>query len=93
LSQKIDPSYWKTKDGAAFNAIGELCNPDASMNERFEAADLLRAAIGMPLKHTKKCAINRCENDEPDASDCDCGYWDEPGLPALTAASETGVGK
>ncbi len=63
---------------AAFNAISELCNPDANMAERMEAADLLRAAIGMPTKHKADCGINTTESDEPDASDCDCGYWGEP---------------
>ena len=79
MLSKTNPNYWKTKEGAAFNAIGELCNPDASMAERIEAADGLRKAIGMPLRHTSKCAIHK--SDEPDASECNCGYWDEPGLP------------
>lgn len=70
--------YWKTKEGAAFNAISELCNPDASMTERIEAADVLRVAIGMPTSHKPECGINTTESDEPDAADCDCGYWDEP---------------
>lgn len=79
----IPAEYWKTKDGAAFNAISELCNPDASMSERFEAADLLRSAIGMPTSHAPDCGINEVE--EADASDCTCDYWKEPGLKAKDA--------
>lgn len=79
-------AYWKTKEGAAFNAISELCNPDASINERFEAADRLRSALGMPLKHTEACPIN--ESDEPCASECTCGYWNEPTPVSATDAVE-----
>lgn len=75
---QMPTEYWKTKEGAAFNAISELCNPDASMSERIEAADLLREAIGMPTAHAADCGINDVECDEPDASDCTCGYWAEP---------------
>ena len=67
--------YWKTKQGAAFNAISELCNPDASLSERMEAATSLRAAFGWPVKHADGCAIH--EVDEPDGSECDCEYWDD----------------
>lgn len=72
------PEYWKTREGAAFNAIAELCNPEASISERFEAADILREAIGMPTEHTEDCGINDPELEEPDASDCTCAYWTEP---------------
>lgn len=67
--------YWKTKQGAAFNAISELCNPDASLSERMEAATSLRAAFGWPVEHADGCAIH--EVDEPDGSECDCEYWDD----------------
>lgn len=70
--------YWMTKEGASFIAIGELCNPDASMSERFEAARNLRVAIGMPAEHKAECGINMTDDDEADASQCDCGYWAEP---------------
>ena len=71
-------AYWQTREGAAFNAISELCNPDASLNERLEAATLLRKAFGMPTAHSPECGVNDPDLDEPDASDCNCGYWEVP---------------
>jgi hypothetical protein len=73
---QIDPSYWRTKEGAAFNAIVELCNPEASLDERLDAANTLRAAFGFPTEHTEECSIHN--TDEPSAEDCDCVYWKEP---------------
>ena len=76
MRKKPNAAYWKTREGAAFNAACELCNPDASLEERNEAAALLRKAFGMPTAHKKRCATH--EIDEATTEDCSCGYWDEP---------------
>lgn len=55
-------------------SISELCNPEADIYERIIAADRLRTAFGLPIKHKDDCKI--AEAEEPDATDCTCDYWD-----------------
>ncbi len=57
-------------------AIGELCNPEATIDERVFAAEMVRKAFGMPVEHADDCACNA--DDDADGNDCDCNYWDAP---------------
>jgi hypothetical protein len=56
-------------------AIGELCNPKATIDERVFAAEMVRKAFGMPVDHADDCV---CNTDDADGGDCNCNYWNPP---------------